>query len=1626
LQSVGANIAGIGAAIGGPLVGAVKVAADFNQELANIASVGGKAAQESMQQISDTALQLGKDTAFSASQAAQGMEEMVKAGIPIADVLNGAAASALNLSAATGTSVPESATLMSTALNVFSDSMVGFNTEGDKATEIANLFAQAANASATDVHDLGAAFNQSALVAKQFNIPVQDLTAQLGLFANAGLQGSDAGTSFKTMLISMLAPTKAQSEMMNQLGISYFDAQGKFIGLDGVAAELRSTMGGLTEEQRNTALAVLFGTDAVRAASIMYDQGGGAIAGFTGQMNAAGTVQEQAATRLNTFEGALETFRGSVETLAIQIGTIFLPVLVDIVHGLTTVVNAFISANPQIQQFVAIFGGIGAILLTATGGALLAAGHILRLVQVLNFAGISVKTLAASLGLLGIAIGAGILAYQTNFLGFADAVNGALSAVMSIVDRFTTVFDRAFNTRQTRGLSAFAATVGAIGRAIRQAFGLNLSDQFNALGHAIDAMAASFQNALDAGLNPVVAALGALSRGFAVLGLSGVADAFDRSAEAVKKFGNVFGAVFNDATAHGASGFTAAIQAFGQAISAVTGVDVSGFFTKLAGAVDTFGTTFQRATDRGVNPLEAAFIALRRSLGELLNIDLRGFTDVLGSIAGGIRDIGLAVAHGDFVSAADVLGNLAATLGAAVAGLAVDLVDWTLNVAAPTLIGWVTTAVTWLSGQIGPLVSGIPAALGEVTNWLLNVGLPTLGGWVGVATSWIAEHLGTVVAGVVGIAEDFAGWVLNVGVPTLAGWVNIAAAWIGDQLRPVAEAVAGVAVDFAGWVLNVGIPTLAGWINIAASWLHDTLTGIVQAATGVAADFADWVVNVAAPTLAGWVSIAASWLHDTLTGIVSGVAGVAADFTDWIVTVAAPTLAGWVNVAGTWLHDTLMGIVSGVTGVAADFANWVVTVAAPTLAGWINAAGPWLQTTLTGIVSGVAGIAADFSDWVITVGVPTLAGWVNIAGPWIHDNLLPVIAGIPQITEDFQSWTITVAAPAIEVTKLDLQKSLHDAIQPALDGLDATNLLDIATLSSKVGAAMRTALTTVNDAIVNAFLALMDPDTAEAVVNALHAVGLAIGASVVGFATGFVLGKEVDFHQIGDQIRERLQSAIDAVGQAFSGFSEVGLGGINGPGLLQGLSDQLFKSFQQAAVDIAARLTQIDWSAIPEAIKNGIGDALANFGTQLFGASTAEAASADAGGFDSAAAGKQFGDQFVQAFQDPAFIAAVKTSIESIPTAAFADVGTGLMQKISDAITASLSAPASDSGSGSAGGAGLGATLITNIVAGMTSAASTANFSGFGATFASSAGAAIGQGTAALIAAAQAVVTTVIDAASVAAEAASAVGTALDTAIGPAIGASAGLVVQAAQGLVGVVVSASSAAAATASTVGGAFDTAMGGGIGASAGTAISAAQAVVASAIAAAQSAGAGAFDAGFAIGEGLARGMQAALTDVQAAASQLAAAAESAVKQTAQIASPSKVSFGLGTQWGQGFIDGINKQVASAGLASQSMATSAAQALSTQTSTWADFVAGQSHNERLSLRRAREAGQLTAQHRSDLMAGGNIADFINDTSRAQPPQIINTTCKVTMDGREMGDFVVSAKHWRHDASAPSRRASQ
>jgi len=351
----GAAVGGV-VALGAALAGSVAKAADFEKELSAIQSVSG-ATNDQLAAISQTALQLGKDTSFSASEAAAGMEELIKAGVSLEDTLNGGASAALNLAAASGTDVAESAAIMSNAMNAFALS-------GADAVHIADELTQASNASATSVHELGYSFSAVAAVAHTVGLSFDDTTTALAELAQAGLKGSDAGTSLKTMLINLNPSSKSATAAMRELGIitadgsnQFFDAAGNVKSLSDIQAVLQTATANLTKEQKLNLLQTAFGTDALRAAAIMADQGAAGYDKMTAAMTASGTASDAASTRLNNLSGAWESFQGSLETLAITVGMQLMPVLTDLVKGLTQIANdAIPSAESAAKAFAGVLG----------------------------------------------------------------------------------------------------------------------------------------------------------------------------------------------------------------------------------------------------------------------------------------------------------------------------------------------------------------------------------------------------------------------------------------------------------------------------------------------------------------------------------------------------------------------------------------------------------------------------------------------------------------------------------------------------------------------------------------------------------------------------------------------------------------------------------------------------------------------------------------------------------------------------------------------------------------------------------------------------------------------------------------------------------------------------------------------------------------------------------------------------------------------------------------------------------------------------------------------------------------------------------------------------------------------
>lgn len=405
--------------------GAITKSADFEARMSSIKAVTGSSV-ETMKQFHDAAVKAGADTAFSATEAADAIEELAKAGVSTKDILNGGLTGALNLATAGELDLKEAAEIASTALNAF-------KRDNLSVVDAANQLAGAANASATDVHELKYGLSMVAPVASGLGLSFKDTTNALAVFAQNGLKGSDAGTSLKTMLMNLQPQTKKQTNLMQELGIitedgsnRFFTAEGKIKSFAEVSQVLKESLSGLTEQQQQQALKTMFGTDAVRAATIAMNEGADGANKMQAEISKV-TAAEVAAEKLNNLKGAIEGLSGSFETLQIKLGESVLPLFTTIVRYVDKLVDKF-SQSQGIQNFTDAMATINPVLDHFLNGTKLADGVMEK------FKG-TMSSAAPILGLVG-----GLLAFGpatkgltllTGLLGGLGTKIGALGSILS-------------------------------------------------------------------------------------------------------------------------------------------------------------------------------------------------------------------------------------------------------------------------------------------------------------------------------------------------------------------------------------------------------------------------------------------------------------------------------------------------------------------------------------------------------------------------------------------------------------------------------------------------------------------------------------------------------------------------------------------------------------------------------------------------------------------------------------------------------------------------------------------------------------------------------------------------------------------------------------------------------------------------------------------------------------------------------------------------------------------------------------------------------------------------------------------------------------------------------------------
>lgn len=329
---------------------AIMAGNDFEAQMSRVKAISGATASE-FEDLEQQAIDLGAATSFSATESAEAMESLASAGFSVSEI-TAAMPGMLALAASSGEDLATSADIASSTLR-------GFGLEAEDAAHVADVLAKNAADTNAAVYDTGLAMKYIAPVAHSAGWSLEEVTAAVGKMADANIKGEQAGTTLRGALVRMMNPTDEMAEAMEDLGITFYDAEGKMKPLSTIIDELQSSTSGLTDEQRDSRIATIFGTEALSGMNILLKSSKEELDNLTeGLINSDGAAQNMADTMLDNTKGSIEEMNGSLETAGITIQKTLAPWITKAAGYVTDLANEFSDLEPEVQGNILKFGGI--------------------------------------------------------------------------------------------------------------------------------------------------------------------------------------------------------------------------------------------------------------------------------------------------------------------------------------------------------------------------------------------------------------------------------------------------------------------------------------------------------------------------------------------------------------------------------------------------------------------------------------------------------------------------------------------------------------------------------------------------------------------------------------------------------------------------------------------------------------------------------------------------------------------------------------------------------------------------------------------------------------------------------------------------------------------------------------------------------------------------------------------------------------------------------------------------------------------------------------------------------------------------------------------------------------------
>lgn len=352
-------LAGLGAA-------SVAVTAKFDAGMSKVQAVSGATSSE-MEKLRAKAKEMGAQTKFSATESAEAFNYMAMAGWKTEDMLDGIEG-IMNLAAASGED-------LATTSDIVTDALTAFGLSAKDSTHFADVLAAASSNANTNVSMMGETFKYVGPVAGALGFSVEDVSTAIGLMANSGIKGSQAGTALRNLFTKMAKPTKESAAAMEKLGVSLTDSKGNMRDFQSIMGDLRKGFAGLTQAEKAQTAAALAGQYGMSGLLAIVNASDKDFNNLQKAIyNSEGAAQEMADTMMDNLPGAITLAKSALEGLGIRIGEVITPAITKVVQIFTKFISWLSQASDEVVGFTVALGAI----LAAIGPVLIIVGTLTR------------------------------------------------------------------------------------------------------------------------------------------------------------------------------------------------------------------------------------------------------------------------------------------------------------------------------------------------------------------------------------------------------------------------------------------------------------------------------------------------------------------------------------------------------------------------------------------------------------------------------------------------------------------------------------------------------------------------------------------------------------------------------------------------------------------------------------------------------------------------------------------------------------------------------------------------------------------------------------------------------------------------------------------------------------------------------------------------------------------------------------------------------------------------------------------------------------------------------------------------------------------------------------------------